>query len=64
MIEKFQSKIPATVVYLRFALKAAPLFDIGQGPTGVEFVKSGTKRIADAIAFAGKKRRYAEAAVR
>jgi hypothetical protein len=48
----FVSRIPATVVYLRFALKAAAFFADGLMDQGDEFIKSGTRRIAQAMAFA------------
>ncbi|MBW2091100.1 MAG: hypothetical protein JRI34_03120, partial [Deltaproteobacteria bacterium] len=47
----FISKIPATIVYLRFALKAASFFKDGKEYEGVEFIKNGTKRIRDAFDF-------------
>jgi hypothetical protein len=59
----FVSKIPITVVYLRFALKAASLFESGQHDDAVDFVINGAKRIGSALSFVdGKaalmKRRY------
>ena len=48
----FISKIPETVVTLRFALKAAMLFRDNQIQKGLELVKSGTKRISRASEFA------------
>ena len=47
----FVSKIPTTVVYLRFALKAASFFDGAEKEQGVEFVQTGAKRIMDALKF-------------
>jgi hypothetical protein len=47
----FVSKIPITVVYLRFALKAASFFVAGQEEQGVEFITDGVKRIAKALEF-------------
>ena len=47
----FISKIPATVVYLRFALKAASFFSEGQDKQGLEFISHGAKRIATALQF-------------
>jgi hypothetical protein len=47
----FISKIPATVVYLRFALKAASFFSEGQDEQGLEFISHGAKRIATALEF-------------
>jgi hypothetical protein len=47
----FISKIPAAVVYLRFALKAASFFSKGQDEQGLEFISHGAKRIATALEF-------------
>ncbi|MGC9324820.1 MAG: hypothetical protein ACP5G0_08765 [Desulfomonilia bacterium] len=47
----FISKIPLTVVYLRFALKAFSLFSRGEMDTGLEFVRLGAQRIARACDF-------------
>ena len=47
----FISKLPETVVHLRFALKAATLFRDNQTPKGLELVKSGTQRISKALEF-------------
>ncbi|MGD8253764.1 MAG: hypothetical protein PVF48_05160 [Syntrophobacterales bacterium] len=47
----FISKIPATVVHLRFALKAASFFAGGQDKQGLEFISHGAKRIATAQEF-------------
>jgi hypothetical protein len=47
----FISKIPVTVVYLRFALKAASLFASGKDNDGIEFVREGAKRLKKALAF-------------
>jgi hypothetical protein len=47
----FISKIPETVVHLRFALKAAALFHGNQAQKGLELVKSGTRRISQALEF-------------
>ncbi len=49
----FVSKIPRTVVYLRFALKAASFFASERFEEGDDFVKSGTERISKAMAFTG-----------
>lgn len=49
----FVSAIPATVVYLRFALKAAALFADQRVDQGVEFIKSGARRINEALDFVG-----------
>ncbi|MBW1773395.1 MAG: hypothetical protein JRJ82_10955 [Deltaproteobacteria bacterium] len=48
----FVSRIPATVVYLRFAFKAASLFLKEEGDQGLEFVKDGAGRIMKAFRFA------------
>ena len=45
----FISRIPVTVVYLRFALKAASLFASGNEIAGVELVTSGAKRLSEAM---------------
>jgi hypothetical protein len=47
----FVSRIPTTVVYLRFALKAAFFFDRGEKERGLEFVQTGAKRIKSALKF-------------
>jgi hypothetical protein len=47
----FISKIPATVVHLRFGFKAASLFKKNQENEGMEFVISGSKRLAKALEF-------------
>jgi hypothetical protein len=47
----FISKIPQTVVHLRFALKAATLLRDNQTPKGLELVKSGAQRISKALEF-------------
>ncbi|MGB5746367.1 MAG: hypothetical protein WBM69_05255, partial [Desulfobacterales bacterium] len=47
----FISKIPQTVVHLRFAVKAATLFRDNQTQKGLELVKSGARRIAKALEF-------------
>jgi hypothetical protein len=41
----FVSRIPLVVVYLRFALKAASLFEKGEDAKGFEFIKDGSRRI-------------------
>ncbi|HDT12937.1 MAG TPA: hypothetical protein ENO03_01130 [Candidatus Aminicenantes bacterium] len=48
----FVSAIPATVVHLRFALKAASLFAAGDDADGDRFVREGASRIRKALAFA------------
>jgi len=52
----FISRIPLTVVYLRFALKAASFFEQGEDALGLEFIKNGSKRIGKAIDFLSDKR--------
>ena len=47
----FISRIPTTVVYLRFALKAASFFAGGQENQGFEFITDGAKRITTALKF-------------
>lgn len=47
----FISRIPTTVVYLRFAFKAASLFTEGKVEQGLEFIKTGAKRITNALYF-------------
>lgn len=47
----FISKIPMTVVFLRFALRAARFFTQGEDESGVEFITLGARRIMDAIRF-------------
>jgi hypothetical protein len=47
----FISKLSKTVVYLRFALKAAALFRENQTPKGLELVKSGAERMSKALEF-------------
>jgi hypothetical protein len=47
----FISKIPSTVVYLRFALKAASFFAKGQLEQGVAFINNGAKRISEVMQF-------------
>lgn len=49
----FVSTIPATVVYLRFALKAEALFADNRVGQGVVFIKSGARRITEALDFVG-----------
>ncbi|MGR3319595.1 MAG: hypothetical protein ACUZ8O_14095 [Candidatus Anammoxibacter sp.] len=45
----FISKIPLTVVYLRFALKAWSLFKDGKDDTGNDFIINGAKRISNTL---------------
>ena len=47
----FISWIPFTVVFLRFALKAASFFDLGEDKNGVEFIVEGAKRLKRATNF-------------
>jgi len=47
----FISRIPITVVYLRFALKAASFFQAHEDEQGLEFVTMGAQRIAGALDF-------------
>jgi hypothetical protein len=47
----FVSFIPATVVYLRFAFKAASFFGQGDDVQGNQFVRNGAARIGRAIDF-------------
>lgn len=61
----FISRIPLTVVYLRFALKAASLLFEEEAEKGIEFLKAGSERIGRAIEFTrGKesrlKKKYVE----
>ena len=47
----FVSMIPTTVVYLRFAFKAASFFEEGKNDEGLEFIKNGAERIMGALNF-------------
>jgi hypothetical protein len=47
----FISKIPTSVTYLRFGLKAASFFTSGEKDHGLEFIKIGAKRISNALDF-------------
>lgn len=47
----FISKIPETIVMLRFALKAASFFAAGKSSQGVDFVTRGAGRLRNAFAF-------------
>jgi hypothetical protein len=49
----FVSAIPATVVHLRFALKAASLFAAGDDAAAARFVREGATRLRRALEFAG-----------
>ncbi|MBN1847273.1 MAG: hypothetical protein JW932_01670 [Deltaproteobacteria bacterium] len=52
----FISKIPKTVVYLRFALQSASFFNEGETKQGLEFVNSGSHRLSQALAFIDEKK--------
>ena len=47
----FISKIPLTVIYLRFSLRAAALFDQDRNNKALDMISKGSKRIATAIKF-------------
>jgi hypothetical protein len=47
----FASRIPITVVLLRFALKANSFFAQGESEQGLEFVELGSSRIPSALQF-------------
>lgn len=47
----FVSRIPITVVYLRFALKAASFFAEGKESQGAEFIRTGSARILQTSDF-------------
>jgi hypothetical protein len=47
----FISKLPITVVYLRFALKAMSFFEAGKVDEGIEFIDNGSRRIGETINF-------------
>ena len=47
----FISKIPSTLVYLRFALKASSFFTAGKVEQGIDFIKTGARRISNALDF-------------
>ena len=49
----FISKIPVTVVYLKFALKAVSLFTEEENNEGIEFIKTGSRRIEEALKLTG-----------
>ncbi len=49
----FISRIPVTVVYMRFALKAASFFAAQEPDKGIDFVKTGAPRIRRALEFIG-----------
>lgn len=47
----FISRIPVTVTYLRFALKAASFFRDGEWEDGRDFIRIGTRRLMTALDF-------------
>ena len=47
----FISRIPLTVVYLRFALKVISMYKDGKRNEALEFIRSGSKRIINAVEF-------------
>jgi hypothetical protein len=47
----FVSSVPMTVIYLRFCLKVASMFALGQGDV-LDFVVEGTRRLDKTISFA------------
>ncbi len=47
----FVSRIPFTVVFLRFALRAASFFAVGDDKHGRDFITIGSKRIRRALEF-------------
>jgi hypothetical protein len=47
----FVSRIPTTVAYLRFALKAGSLYAAGKEDQGMEFVALGARRLPRALEF-------------
>jgi hypothetical protein len=47
----FISRIPTTVAYLRFALQAEGFFAGGDAESAMAFVRSGAKRISEAMSF-------------
>jgi hypothetical protein len=47
----FISKIPITVVFLRFALKAKMFFQKGKMEEGVDFINNGSNRISETLKF-------------
>ena len=57
----FVSMIPITVVYLRFAFKAASFFAEGQGDQELDFIRLGGQRITAALDFmSGENSRLAD----
>jgi len=47
----FISKIPITVVFLRFALKAMVFFQTGKYEESTDFINNGSKRISETLKF-------------
>jgi hypothetical protein len=47
----FISRIPITIAYLHFSINAAQFYLSGKNQQGLEFIKNGSSRIGDAIAF-------------
>jgi hypothetical protein len=47
----FISLVPATVVLLRFCLRAASLFEMGEDKQGIEFITMGSNRIQKSLDF-------------
>jgi hypothetical protein len=47
----FVSRIPTSVVYLRFGLKAASFFSAGEADQGLEFIQTGAHRLTRAFEF-------------
>jgi hypothetical protein len=52
----FISKIPVTIVFLRFCLKAASLFDQGKDEQGLDFLKRGSRQIMKSLNFANNEK--------
>ncbi|MEA3358198.1 MAG: hypothetical protein U9R17_02150, partial [Thermodesulfobacteriota bacterium] len=46
------SKIPVTIVFLRFCLRTASLFDQGKDEQGLDFLKRGSRKIMKSLNFA------------
>jgi hypothetical protein len=47
----FISRLPVTVVMLRFALRLAQAFDDGRGTLGLELAEIGARRLSEALDF-------------
>ena len=52
----FISKIPITIVYLRFGLQAASLFFQGKHEQGIEFIQTGVRRLQETLDFVKDKK--------